>query len=110
MDQRLRESVEWAYGLDLLFACGKVWHCICVQAAISACEKAPMWTYALDLLSRMRQFRLASRCMADGVSSSCAPQFHHSTHFVQQQLEGVEPDTVSNSVAISACEKEHEWI
>lgn len=73
---------------------------VCLNAAISACEKHGAWMEALDLLAI-----LGSECIVRKKSATTAP--YHSHSFVPRRQFG---DTTSFNTAISACSSGFAWL
>ena len=84
---------------------------ISFSAAISACEKGGQWERALELLEEMHPVTPTGRDCAQrgdlGVKKGA--QWERARPCSKRRAQGVQPNVVSFSAAISACEKGGQW-
>eukprot|EP00445_Apocalathium_hangoei_P020606 CAMPEP_0203902786 /NCGR_PEP_ID=MMETSP0359-20131031/44813_1 /ASSEMBLY_ACC=CAM_ASM_000338 /TAXON_ID=268821 /ORGANISM="Scrippsiella Hangoei, Strain SHTV-5" /LENGTH=760 /DNA_ID=CAMNT_0050826707 /DNA_START=42 /DNA_END=2321 /DNA_ORIENTATION=- len=83
------------------------------NAAISACEKAKQWEWALALFVSMPDERLERDIVSFNAAISACEKGHQSALALALLAEATQraltPNVITYSAAISACEKGHRW-
>ncbi|CAJ1420432.1 unnamed protein product [Effrenium voratum] len=105
----------WQLGISLLALAPKLKmlpDAVSHNAAISACEKVGAWEQALDLLQDLRRLGLLSTLSFNAAISACARTFRWDLALLlREDLAscGLQPDLITYSSLISACEKGLVW-
>ncbi|CAJ1347817.1 unnamed protein product, partial [Effrenium voratum] len=109
------DGSPWQLGISLLALAPKLKmlpDAVSHNAAISACEKVGAWEQALDLLQDLRRLGLLSTLSFNAAISACARTFRWDLALLLwEDLAscGLQPDLITYSSLISACEKGLVW-